>query len=145
MEATFDKRFGCKIILFEGKSEGPLKDTVEYWTGFKLATYRKWQWYFRYRAALYQVKHPQQYVKLHEFNYDYVPPKTEKIKRLKDRIRATKAKITQWTNVIESHQQNNAELFPVTEHPDYERSMDKIESKKATLNELELELNCLTE
>lgn len=144
------KRYGCKIILHKAKHETADRELLRYWNGFMFRAYMKWRWYFRYLTAKYQVENPCYYVEWCEFSYDYVEPKDRAIKRVKDKLRSAKAKITQWTTKIrmfeaEYEEKQAAVLFPVpiTENKDYIAALEKIEKKKKLAEELENQLSVL--
>lgn len=149
-EHVDQKRYGCKLILHKAKHESADRELLRYWNGFRFRTYMKWRWYFRYLAARYQVEHPTYYVEWVEFGYDYVEPKEETEKRLKNKIRSAKAKITEWTTKIKLFEVQYAEeqkkvLFsvPITEHKDYQAAVQKIEQKKKVLEDLQGQLTKL--
>lgn len=144
------KRYGCKIILHKAKNESANRELLRYWNGFRFRTYMKWRWYFRYLVAKYQVQHPTYYVEWVEFGYDYVEPKEEARKRITNKIRSAKAKITQWTGKIEQfleeyEKQQAKVLFPVpvSENKDYKATLKKLEQKKKDLATLEEQLTKL--
>lgn len=149
-EHVDQKRYGCKLILHKAKNESANRELLRYWNGFRFRTYMKWRWYFRYLAAKYQVQYPTHYVEWVEFGYDYVEPKEEAEKRLKNKIRSAKAKITEWTTKMHLFEVQYAEeqkkvLFPVpiTEHKDYQAAVLKIERKKKALEDLQSQLTKL--
>jgi len=136
-----DFRFGCKILLHWGdmiSSEPQLKN---YWTNFRFENYMKWQWYFRYRCALLQVQHPKKYVELVPFKFEYQPPNDEIRKRLTDRQRSAKAKVTEFTNKIELAKKQWNKLFPIEEDDLYKRAMARIEEKNQQIIELQNQID----
>lgn len=145
------KRYGCKIILHKAKNESANRELLRYWNGFRFRTYMKWRWYFRYLVAKYQVQHPTYYVEWVEFGYDYVEPKDEAMKRIENKLRSAKAKVTEWTTKIrmfeEEYAQNQAAVLfpvPVTENKYYMLAIEKIEKKKKLAEELESQLLILS-
>ncbi|MDV7392136.1 hypothetical protein RZS08_12305, partial [Arthrospira platensis SPKY1] len=90
-----------------------------------------------------QVKYPKRYVELVPFKYEYVQPKDQQIKRLTDKMRAAKAKRTHYMRQIELARKHWDQIFPIEEHPDYIRVMEKVEQKQALIIELETQIGAL--
>ena len=130
-----DKRFGAKIVLFqklipvEGKC-------VHHWKDFPFEVFMRWQWYFKYRAALVQIANPKRMVELTTFSYYYVPTYEEKRKRMKDKLTAKRAKLTQWRNEFKRVCDGWNSLFLVEQDHRYKATVEKIES-------LSVELQCM--
>lgn len=97
-----------------------------------------------YLTALYQVETPRQFIEFSEFQYEYIPDKQKQIKKLKDKIKSAKAKITQNKNKIKRFETNWNELFPYDEYPLYKRAVAKVNLKKSELFILETKLKDLT-
>lgn len=131
------KRFYVKICAGPAAGGNPC---IYHNTGFTFNQFMKWQWYFNYRAALYKIQHPRHYVDISTGSYDYVPPKEEQIKRLKDKITAKKATITKYENLVRLAKKTWDQLFPLEEEPSYKRAVAKIEKAKQELSQLQTEL-----
>lgn len=106
-------------------------------TGFKFENFMKWLWFFKYRAALYQVKNPKHWVEFRTGSYDYVMPLDEKIKKLKDAIQGKKANITKIENRIKENTANWNELFPIEDDKFYKEAVEKVNRLKIELAILE--------
>ena len=117
----------CYVKITMGKSRGDMQ-TVYYRKDLSVDFFHKWSWYFRYRAALFQVQNPRYYVEYSHGSYDYVPQKEEVLKRLKDRITAKKAKVTKINNEWKILQENWNSLFPITEDPRYKATVKAIQN-----------------
>lgn len=135
-------RFYVKIR--GGKNEG-LAECVYYKANMTFEFYFRWRWFFKYRAALYQVQNPKHFVVLDNGRYEYVEQAEEKRVRLANKIKSKKAKVTELQNKLKLAQDhwllNN--LFSIEDDPIYKRAVAKIESKKAELVAIQLEYNSL--
>lgn len=138
-----DMRFGCKILLY--RNHLPVDgECVYYQKDFPFQIFSKWQWYFRYRAALIQVANPKRLVELSTFSYEYVPTYEEKRKRMKDKLTAKRGKLTQWRNEFRRVCDSWNSLFPVEQDPRYRATVDKIDSVAAELDRMEREYKQFT-
>lgn len=137
------KRYGCKIILHRQAFQGSEGKLMHYWTGLPFKTYMKFQWYFQYRAALIKVQNPRLFVEICPFQYDHVLKVDEIRKRLTDRQRSAKAKVTEFTNKIELAKRHWNQLFPIEEDDLYKRAMTKLELKKNEVTELQNQIDAL--
>jgi len=131
------KRFYVKIIA--GKLR-QCTETIYYRTDLPFNIFNKWQWYFKYREALYRIKNPRYYIELSMGSYDYVPPKEEVIKILINKIRAKKGKITEYKTKIRIAEQTWDEMFSIAENDLFKKAKAKIERYQIELTELEIEL-----
>ena len=134
---TANFRYGCKILLHCTTHIAAEPELKHFWDGYSYECFNKWQWYFRYRQALLQVQYPKRYVELVTFNYEYIAPKEQQLKRLKDKLTSAKALHTSWMRKMELAKEHWNEIFPIEEHPDYIRAMAKVQQKQALAIELE--------
>jgi hypothetical protein len=107
------------------------------WSGYTWEQFTRWKWYFEYRAALFKVKNPRAYVEV-KYGPEPATGKTE-FTILRNRIRAKKAKITEFTNKLKMAEDSWNELFPIVEDQLYKRAVTKIERLKNELTEMEAE------
>ena len=135
-----EKRFWVKICAGRPAGGNPC---IYHRTGLPFETFMKFQWLFKYRAALYQVKNPRHHVSYETGSYDYVAPKDEVLKTLKNKIIAKKRLITQWENSIALGKQTWCELFPIEDDADFKRAMEKVNKNKFELQVLEQQLSAL--
>lgn len=112
------------------------REVVEFvcWDGLKWQLRLKYDWYFKYRAALMQVKYPKLEVQYHWGNKPATGKTLEEIRLYK--IKAKKSKITQYKNKLEKAKANWTSLFAIEDDPDYQRAVEKIKR-------LEFELRAL--
>lgn len=113
--------------------------------GFNFNQFNKWMWFFRYKAALYQVQNPRHYVELFTTSYEYVPPKDELIKRLTNKITGCKREITKWNNVLRLAKERWDELFPIEEEEAWKKVVKKLEHQECQLRNYQLELKKIQE
>ena len=77
------------------------------------------------------------------FNFEYQLPADQIRKRLTDRQRSAKAKVTEFTNKIELAKKQWNELFPIEEDNLYKRAMAKVEGKRREVIELQNQIDAL--
>ena len=112
------------------------REIVEFqsWSGLKWKLRLKYDWYFKYRAALLQVKYPKFEVQTYWGNEPATGKTLEEIRNAK--IRAKKSKITEYKNKLEKAKTTWSSLFPIEDDIDYQRAVEKI-------NRLEFELRSI--
>jgi len=93
----------------------------------------KWDWYFKYRAALVQVQNPRAEVHVYMGRELKSPVDLEKNK--KNKVRACKAKITEMKNKLQRAYAKAAEteLFGIDDHPHVVNWKARLEKKEAEL------------
>ncbi|ARK13024.1 hypothetical protein A6C57_23295 [Fibrella sp. ES10-3-2-2] len=133
------KRFGCKVLLHRFDHHSSDYTLLHYWKDFNFHQFNKWKWFFRYRAALAQVKHPTRFVEIATFSYTYVPSAEELRKRLKDRLTAKKAKLTTYLNKLAAYEKAWTSMFPITDDIPYQLALAKIEKVRRELDEMQRE------
>jgi hypothetical protein len=104
------------------------RHTVEFisWSGLKWGLRLKYDWYFKYRAALLQVKYPKMEVQITWGNENATGKTLEEIRQ--DKIRAKKSKITQYKNKLEKAKANWKSIYPIEDFIEYKRAVNKIKS-----------------
>lgn len=133
-----NKAWGVKIILHHSTHHCSTRDTVYYNKGFRFSTFIKWTWYFRYRVALFQVQNPKWCVELVTFDYEMKSTENEIKKRRGDIIAARRRKLTIAKNRLADYVKQYKGLFPITDDPNYIKSMQVVEQYEARLNEAEI-------
>jgi|GEM_PF-900218 len=93
----------------------------------------KWDWYFKYRAALIQVQNPRAEVIVYMGKELKMPVDLEKNKR--NKVRACKAKITEMKNKLQRAYDKAAEteLFGIDDHPHVVNWKSRLVKKEAEL------------
>ena len=117
------------------KTQGSQDDIEKLsWTNLRWETRVKFDWYFKYRAALIQVKYPRYYV---EFYWGHEEAKDTQLGHIiKNKIKAKKGKLTKFENLLKKAEENWASLFPITEDEFYFKAVAKINKIKVELEEL---------
>ena len=123
IQSTFDRVHFFNIRLIDSKT----RETIQflYWSNLRWEIRLKYDWYFKYRAALLQVEHPKSIVEIFWGNEPAVGKSLEQITALK--IRSKKAKITEYKNKIDRYKNEWNELFSYEDDIKYIRAIEKIE------------------
>jgi len=102
------------------------REIVEFmsWNDLKYELRLKYDWYFKYRAALLQVKYPRFEVQTFHGNSPATGKTLEEI--LCNKIKAKKSKITAYKNKLEKAIQNWDSLFPIEDDLYYQKAVEKI-------------------
>ncbi len=94
------------------------------WSGLKWELRLKYDWYFKYRAALLQVKYPRFEVQVQWGNE---PAKGKTLEELRQaKIIAKKATITKYKNKLQRAKETWSDIFPIEDDIHYIRSVEKI-------------------
>lgn len=121
------------VYYFNIQVLNPKRDIVEHlsWSGLKWELRLKYNWYFKYRAALIQVKYPKFEVQIFMGNE---PAQGKTLQQLEQsKIKSKKAKITEYKNKLQKAKESWSSFFPIEEDELYKKAANKI-------NRLELEL-----
>ena len=102
------------------------REKVEFisWQGLRWELRIKYDWYFKYRAALMQVKYPKFEVQIFSGKEPATGKSLEEIRQL--RIRAKKAKITEFSNKLKKLENDWSSVYPIEILPDYHKSVQKL-------------------
>lgn len=104
------------------------------WKDLQFKTRLKFDWYFKYIAAKWQIEQPKGEI---IFSHGKELATGENLtKANKDKARATKAKITQFENKLEAFKKNYNSLFPIETDIQYQKASQKIAALKAKLKTL---------
>lgn len=125
------------VHYFNIKVLNEKRDIIEFisWSGLKWNLRLKYDWYFKYRAALFQVKYPKFEIQTFWGNEPATGKTLEEIAQSK--IRGRKAVLTKNKNLLIKAKKNWNSLFPIEDDPDFKRAVNKIKK-------LELELESLS-
>jgi hypothetical protein len=94
----------------------------------------KYDWYFKYRAALLQVKYPKYIV---ECIWGNEPAQGRTLQQIREsKIRAKKAKTSELNNKIIIAKKNWARLFPIEDDILYQKAIAKIGRLESELKSL---------
>lgn len=139
MHTTLDTLYGIKIILHNRGFAASDGKVLYFHDGLTYELMNKYRQYFRYRASLFQVKYPKQYVEVRYFSH---APKSvdAELQFTKNKLRAAKAKLTEWTNKVAKYKLAWCSLYPIDDDPAYKKACSKIEKQKNRISELQNEL-----
>ncbi len=117
-------------------------DLVDFlqWANLRYETRLKWDWYFKYRAALLQVKYPRAEVRIMSGSQPAQGKTRQQL--VAQKIKAKKAKVTEYRRKMQLAVMNWNSLFPIEENASYLKALAKIERLEAEImfltNTLEL-------
>lgn len=127
--------FWYRIEVQTGR-HGIDKPKVIVWNDLPWAVRTKWDWYFKYRAALEQVRNPRAKVTA---TWGHAEPDTRTALRiLADRISSQQGKVTKIKNLLFKARAEWNDLMPIEDHPNYKRAIEKLEREQAELDRLKL-------
>lgn len=112
----------------------PGGEVIEFltWSGLKWELRLRYDWYFRYRAALAQVKHPKFEV---EFRWGHEPATGKTLVEIqKAKTSAKRGLLSKYENLLMKAEQNWDQLFPIQEDEIYKRAAAKVERLKKELH-----------
>lgn len=128
-----------EVIVYTKKFGG---DFIEkkYWYGYNIEWFQKWKWFFKYNAALLQIKYP-------KYDVDVKwgvkkPDLIEDIYILKQRkakkdITTCRRMITKYENAISQYiELEHAKLIPDWDNPKYIKALSNLDNYKNRLIEL---------
>lgn len=123
-DPTVEKRIFVKIsICF---NEGPIDKVLYFRNDMKMEFFNRWNWFFRYRAAKYQVQNPKKRIIYENGSYDYTLPEVELYEKVKNHYIGAKRMLTQMNNQLNKIKKNYNEMFPIEELPVWEKNMKKM-------------------
>lgn len=109
------------------------------WENMRFDIRLKYDWYFKYRAALLQVKYPKYHVDCYWGNEP--AQGNQLVISLKNRITAKKRQLTQCSNKIKLYRLRWHSLFPIDDYQKINDLIDKEQTLKHDLELLQLELD----
>lgn len=126
-------------IRFSQSGYRALAETVYYKNDMTVPFFGRWEWFFKYRAALLQVEYPKAFVEIQSGSYKYVLPSEEQRSLLENRIRSAKGKVTELERKMHNAASHWNEIFPIEQHPLWVNLVEKKKRYEAQLIELENE------
>jgi len=104
------------------------------WENLPWNTRTKFDWYFKYRAALAQVNNPRAEV---EFRWGHEPATGNTLEiAYKNKLKGKRATITKFENAIKEAESTWDQLFPITDDIRYINKKRKLERLHMEYNEL---------
>lgn len=112
----------------------------KYWSGYNIEWFQKWNWYFKYCAALLQIKYPK-----YDVDIKWGAKKPElvedfnilKQRKAKQDITTCKRMITKYEKAISQYKEiEQLKLIPDWENPKYLKALTTLDKYKHRLAEL---------
>lgn len=125
-DPTVEKRIFVKITICFGKNKGIVDKVLYFRNDIKMDFFLKWEWFFRYRAALYQVQNPKKYVMYESGSYDYALPDSKLYDKVKNSYFGAKRTLSKIKNQLDEIRKKYTEMFPIEEHPAWAKNMKKL-------------------
>lgn len=129
---------------------GPKGQLIEFkkWDQLSFQIRLKYDWYFKYRAALYQVQYPRFVVETFIGNEPAKGRDLERIRKKKqtsNKIATTKAKnnLASYTNEFEKYQKSYSKIFPIEEEIEYKDFVKNINLMQNKIKKLEEEFKLI--
>lgn len=133
-------RYSVYILKFY-KWKGCQREVVKVYSNLRFEMLDKYAWFFRRKAALLQLENPKN---VYAFQIIKEATKQElehfKIKKLKNKIRSAKGKLTQNNRKLEKAKKEWSSLFPIEEDASYIRTIEYLRKKEFALNSMQAEL-----
>lgn len=120
-----------KIVVYDSK-----RNIIErlFWSNLSWKIRIKYDWYFKYRAALFQVKYPRNTV---EVTWGNVQAEGKSLNTIiKNKIKSKRAKITEYKNKLQKVKNEWVSIFPIEEDISYKKAIEKINRLDNELQEL---------
>lgn len=135
-----DQEYSYYVNIKVYDKDIPSGNIIEYykWDNMKFNQRVKWNWYFKYRTALLQVKYPRKYIAFIHGKEIATKKTLENI--LKDKISGKKRSITKVKNIIKEIENNWMNLFPLEDQPEYKLIKCKLVRLEEELQELQNEI-----
>lgn len=123
-DPTVEKRIYVKIsICF---NEGPIDKVLYFRNDMKMEFFNRWKWFFRYRAAKYQVQNPKKRIIYEYGSYDYILQEVEVYEKVKNHYIAAKRKLTQAKNKLEKIKKEYGKIYVVETMPFWDENLKVI-------------------
>lgn len=122
-------------IIVKDENHNQLKGLL--WEGLPFQTRSKFDWYFKYRAALIVVANPRYKVEVRWGHTLVIPREEYEKKERANRIRSKRSLVTKMTNRLNAYKRLYNEIFPIEDDDKYKRAMAKLSLVKQELKQLE--------
>lgn len=138
VEFSYKPKAFYRVIKVREKTGKPVIEFIK-WDNMKFNTVCKWEWYFKYRAALLQIKYPKYLVELIKGSEE---PEGRTKKQIefdlnRKRITTCKRMITKCSNALISYEEEQKKLLlPFYENPNYLKVKDKKKKYEIELEQL---------
>ena len=136
-----ERRMFAKIRFYKDNKYSTLAEVYYFKNDMTIDFFHRWKWYFEYRAALLRVQNPHSFIELSTGSYEYILPEEEYRTKLQNLLTAAKRKRTEFYRKIEYVKTNWNELFPMEEHPKWNKVQQKLSYYEERVLLLENELS----
>ena len=123
-------------IICRTKMAGEVIEILK-WSQLPWHTRLRFDWYFKYRAALLQVKYPHYHIEHHWGNEE--PTAVQIAQAKKYALSNARAQVTKIQNAIDKYVANWNSMFPYHDEPDYKKALGKLTEALLKLKSLEEE------
>jgi hypothetical protein len=133
-------RFWVKIQGYPAGLHNSQPQLLHRWDGLPYQVRLRWDWFFRYKAARFQVEHPRWCIELSHGRIDHIMTDEEAAaKALADKLQAAKARVTRIERQRDAYQEQYAgrHLFPIWEDAIYQKLSKKLIEAKQKLKFLD--------
>lgn len=131
------------VHWFSAKVIDSKRQMVErfYWGGLRWDLRLKYDWYFKYRAALLQVKYPRLEVQV---TWGNEPAKGKTLEQIQQsRITSKRSQLTKYRNRLEKAKKSWLSVFPIEEDDGYKKAVEKIKQLETELKTLQNTQTCV--
>jgi len=132
------KYFHVTVIAQKGNHRSYDEDIILTWCDLPFMIRVKYDWYFKYRAALLQVQHPRWQIQIKSSSEPAKDGALIRKNHFKNTISAKKRKITELNNEMRKLKENWNELFPIEEHVKYLPTVNKIKELECELRQIQV-------
>jgi hypothetical protein len=130
-------RFWVKILGYPAGLHNSQPQLLHRWDGLPYQVRLRWDWFFRYKAARFQVEHPHWCIELSHGRIDHIMTDEEAAaKALADKLQAAKGRYTKILNRVSAFRAEYTGLFYIEEDPVYQKLIGLLSKAIANLNEL---------
>ena len=130
---TYDSVYFFNIKVYNIKDSSQI--VFLSWSGLVFELRMKYDWYFKYRAALLQVQYPRYNVVT---AWGAEPAKGKTLAKIQeDKAKAKKAKITEYENKLQKAKDTWSSLFPIEEDIYFIKALQKINKLKFELQSIQ--------
>lgn len=135
MSSSVIPNVGEKVywVLVQARNTATGQVKKLHWKDLPWPVRTKWDWYFKYRAALLQVQNPRWQVHMHWG--DAVPSTEQLLTHRRNVVTAKKGRLTQAINAVEKAKEEWSSLFPIEQDPAYKRAQQEIDRRRRELSE----------
>lgn len=137
---TVPKVYYARIYLHRTDIVSGSPEMLMEWKGMLFDHFIRWEWFFRYRAALLQVEHGKRCVELRTGNYEAKDHDLDyyNFNKKRNRITTCKRMINKIQNALDKHAETEKEkLVPyIDEDPRRQRTLIKLQEYQDELKQL---------